>query len=123
LVRESLEALIICHASTPPSCPTFHRLPDGRGVSIPRDGKTADNAPRAILALSYSIGQLRLSQSRASENVMPDDMHGPDLFEIIRTTRSMWRLKPDVVPNELIRTGTCTPGLSDLPDLSGRVAL
>jgi hypothetical protein len=46
-----------------------------------------------------------------------------DLFEIIRTTRSMWRLKPDVVPNELIRTGTCTPGLSDLPDLSGRVAL
>jgi hypothetical protein len=26
-----------------------------------------------------------------------------DLFEIIRTTRSMRRLKPDQVPNELIR--------------------
>ena len=26
-----------------------------------------------------------------------------DLFEIIRTTRSMRRLKPDPVPNELIR--------------------
>jgi hypothetical protein len=26
-----------------------------------------------------------------------------DLFDIIRTTRSMRRLKPDPVPNELIR--------------------
>jgi hypothetical protein len=26
-----------------------------------------------------------------------------DLFEIIRTTRSMRRLRPDPVPNELIR--------------------
>jgi len=26
-----------------------------------------------------------------------------DLFEIIKTTRSMRRLKPDPVPNELIR--------------------
>src|SRR6266566_4238672 len=36
-----------------------------------------------------------------------------DLFEIIRTTRSMRRLKPDPVPNELIRTileaGVCAP--------------
>jgi nitroreductase len=36
-----------------------------------------------------------------------------DLFEIIRTTRSMRRLKPDPVPNELIRkileAGTCAP--------------
>ena len=45
---------------------------------------------------------------------MPD-MAGDtnDLFEIIRTTRSMRRLKPDPVPNELIRkileAGACAP--------------
>src|SRR5205809_5580770 len=36
-----------------------------------------------------------------------------DLFEIIRTTRSMRRLKPDPVPSELIRkileAGVCAP--------------
>ena len=36
-----------------------------------------------------------------------------DLFEIIRTTRSMRRLKPDPVPNELIQkileAGVCAP--------------
>jgi nitroreductase len=36
-----------------------------------------------------------------------------DLFEIIWTTRSMRRLKPDPVPNELIRkileAGVCAP--------------
>jgi nitroreductase len=36
-----------------------------------------------------------------------------DLFEIIRTTRSMRRLKPDPVPNDLVRqileAGTCAP--------------
>jgi hypothetical protein len=36
-----------------------------------------------------------------------------DLFEIIRTTRSMRLLKPDPVPNELIRkileAGVCAP--------------
>ena len=36
-----------------------------------------------------------------------------DLFEIIRTTRSMRRLKPDPVPNELIRkileASVCAP--------------
>jgi nitroreductase len=32
---------------------------------------------------------------------MPEEI--PDLFEIMRTTRSMRRLKPDPVPNELIR--------------------
>src|SRR6516165_2637950 len=34
---------------------------------------------------------------------MPDEIHASDLFEIIRTTRSMRRLKPDPVPNDLIR--------------------
>ncbi|HEX3417077.1 MAG TPA: nitroreductase family protein, partial [Stellaceae bacterium] len=36
-----------------------------------------------------------------------------DLFEIFRTTRSMRRLKPDPVPNQLIRkileAGVCAP--------------
>src|SRR5438046_5115063 len=40
-------------------------------------------------------------------------MDSADLFEIIRTTRSMRRLKPDPVPNELIRkiseAGVCAP--------------
>src|SRR5215467_13696165 len=44
---------------------------------------------------------------------MPDEGHVPDLFEIILTTRSMRRLKPDPVPNELIRkileAGVCAP--------------
>ena len=42
---------------------------------------------------------------------MPEENH--DLFEIIRTTRSMRRLKPDAVPDDLIRqileAGTCAP--------------
>ena len=42
---------------------------------------------------------------------MPNE--APDLFEIIRTTRSMRRLKPDPVPDDLIRkileAGTCAP--------------
>ena len=45
---------------------------------------------------------------------MPEEIHSTtDLFEIIRTTRSMRRLKPDPVPNELIRqvleAGVCAP--------------
>jgi nitroreductase len=44
---------------------------------------------------------------------MPDEIHDTDLFEIIKTTRSMRRLKPDPVPNELIRktleAGVCAP--------------
>src|ERR1700745_2359519 len=44
---------------------------------------------------------------------MPNESHGPDLFEIIHPTRSMRRLKPDPVPNELIRkileAGVCAP--------------
>jgi nitroreductase len=39
-----------------------------------------------------------------TEHAMPDTVPSTaDLFEIIRTTRSMRRLKPDPVPNELIR--------------------
>ena len=34
---------------------------------------------------------------------MPDEIHSTDMFEIITTTRSMRRVKPDPVPNELIR--------------------
>ena len=44
---------------------------------------------------------------------MPNESHGPDLFEIMRTTRSMRWLKPDPVPSELIRkileAGVCAP--------------
>jgi nitroreductase len=44
---------------------------------------------------------------------MPDEIRSTDLFDIIRTTRSMRRLKPDPVPNELIRkileAGVCAP--------------
>src|SRR5262249_37594712 len=44
---------------------------------------------------------------------MPNENHSTDLFEIIKTTRSMRRLKPDPVPNELIRkileAGVCAP--------------
>jgi hypothetical protein len=39
-----------------------------------------------------------------TEHAMPDSAPNTvDLFEIMRTTRSMRRLKPDPVPNELIR--------------------
>jgi nitroreductase len=38
-----------------------------------------------------------------TQHAMIDATPTTDLFEIIRTTRSMRRLKPDPVPNELIR--------------------
>src|SRR5438552_15715717 len=49
-----------------------------------------------------------------TEHALPDAApNTADLFEIIRTTRSMRRLKPDPVPNELIRkileAGVCAP--------------
>ena len=44
---------------------------------------------------------------------MPEDIITADLFEIIRTTRSMRRLKPDPVPDALLRrileAGVCAP--------------
>jgi hypothetical protein len=51
---------------------------------------------------------------QAGGNVISEDSASTaDLFEIIRTTRSMRRLKPDPVPNELIRkileAGVCAP--------------
>ena len=49
-----------------------------------------------------------------TEHAMPDETpNTADLFQIIRTTRSMRRLKPDPVPYELIRkileAGVCAP--------------
>jgi nitroreductase len=49
-----------------------------------------------------------------TEHDMPEaPPNAVDLFEIIRTTRSMRRLKPDPVPNQLIRkileAGVCAP--------------
>ena len=57
-----------------------------------------------MLALSNHIGQIQLIQPCRTENGMPEDIADTaDLFEIIRTTRSMRRLKPDPVPNEFVR--------------------
>ena len=48
-----------------------------------------------------------------AEQTTPGSTDTADLFEIIRTTRSMRRLKPDPVPRALIRkvleAGTCAP--------------
>src|SRR4051812_50222521 len=48
-----------------------------------------------------------------TEQTTPGATDSADLFEIIRTTRSMRRLKPDPVPREVIRkileAGTCAP--------------
>jgi len=48
-----------------------------------------------------------------TEQTTPEATDSAELFEIIRTTRSMRRLKPDSVPRELIRkileAGTCAP--------------
>jgi hypothetical protein len=41
-----------------------------------------------------------------------------DLFEIIRTTRSMRRLKPDPVPNEL-RRWACVPRAAETCSAGG----
>jgi nitroreductase len=47
------------------------------------------------------------------QHATPEQTNGSDLFEIIKTTRSMRRLKPDPVPNEMIRkileAGVCAP--------------
>jgi hypothetical protein len=53
-------------------------------------------------------------ERHVTEHPMPEAVRNTaDLFEIIRTTRSMRRLKPDPVPNELIRkileAGVCAP--------------
>src|SRR3954469_14879977 len=48
-----------------------------------------------------------------AEQTTPGSTDSAALFEIIRTTRSMRRLKPDPVPRELIQkileAGTCAP--------------
>ncbi len=48
-----------------------------------------------------------------AEQTPPELPSASDLFEIIRTTRSMRRLKPDPVPSELVRkileAGVCAP--------------
>ena len=65
-----------------------------------------------------------------TEHALPDAApNTADLFEIIRTTLSMRRLKPDPVPNELIQkileAGVCAPSGSKIrnsdPSLVGPV--
>jgi len=83
-----------------------------RAPRLSRNGKSLDSAPEAIRA-KLPFGQPCLHQWRISEDGMPNENQATDLFEIIRTTRSMRRLKPDRVPNELIRkileAGVCAP--------------
>jgi nitroreductase len=54
-----------------------------------------------------------LRSAAITEDAMPDDTITADLFEIIRTTRSMRRLKPDPVPDASLRrileAGVCAP--------------
>jgi hypothetical protein len=46
-------------------------------------------------------GSCYMERTFSLEDVMPEETH--DLFEIRTTTRSMRRLKPDPVPDALIR--------------------
>src|SRR5207244_4630852 len=60
------------------------------------------------------VGYAALTHPTGSEKLMADmDHDGPGLFEIIHSTRSMRRLKPDPVPEALIRrileAGTAAP--------------
>ena len=53
-----------------------------------------------------------------------ESANAADLFEIMRTTRSMRRLKPDPVPNELIRkfleAGVCRRKIEMSPGVQSR---
>src|SRR6266446_6704418 len=75
-----------------------------------------NRSPTSSVALLYDRSAAPRFQRRGRmiEHVMPDAApNTADLFEIIRTTRSMRRLKPDPVSNELIRkileAGVCAP--------------
>ena len=67
------------------------------------NGKFGNRAWKAMLAPSNPIGQPRRVIAHQPGDAMLDEIRSTDLFEIIRTTRSMRRLKPDPVPNGLIR--------------------
>jgi nitroreductase len=77
------------------------------------NGKFGNRAWKAMLAPSNPIGQPRRVIAHQPGDAMLDEIRSTDLFEIIRTTRSMRRLKPDPVPGELIRkileAGVCAP--------------
>ena len=58
--------------------------------------------------------QVFVTKKHPNRDMGSSDMtQGTDLFDIIRTTRAMRRLKPDPVPDELVRrileAGTCAP--------------
>jgi nitroreductase len=40
---------------------------------------------------------------------MPNEIQSSDVFEIIRTTRSMRRLKPDPLIRKILEAGVCAP--------------
>jgi hypothetical protein len=71
-------------------------------------------APSEFSFVANSVSSLIYDEAKRREEIMPEESaNTADLFEIIRTTRSMRRLRPDPVPNELIRkileTGVCAP--------------
>jgi nitroreductase len=64
--------------------------------------------------VSSRYGFAIINRFHEGEDAMPEEIQtAADLFEIIRTTRSMRRLKPDPVPDDLIRqvleAGVCAP--------------
>ena len=66
-----------------------------------------------MLAPRNPIGQPRRVIAHQPGDAMLDEIRSTDLFEIIHSTRSMRRLKPDPVPSELIHkileAGVCAP--------------
>src|SRR5690606_39174045 len=73
-------------------------------------GARADSSgvPQARVARAGAAGLACSPAARRQGEAMPE---GTDVFEIMHTTRAMRRLKPDPVPDELIRrileAGTC----------------
>src|SRR5690349_17730527 len=86
-----------------------------RQRTVGRGSRKTDRLHRACRC--STIDQLHREfqrRGRMTEHAMPDAApNTADLFEIIRTTRSVRRLKSDPVPNELIRkileAGVCAP--------------
>src|SRR5215471_21571738 len=76
---------------SPKFLPDIPRLPDDAGQSADR---CAASDP------CTNLPHRTTSAEPNARTLMPDEIQTTDLFEMIRTTRSMRRLKPDPVPNE-----------------------
>ena len=84
-----------------------------RAESIFGNGKSRKSCTASDPCTERSHRTTSVEPSHSGEDTMAEQTNGTDLFEIIKTTRSMRRLKPDPVPNELIRkileAGVCAP--------------